>query len=61
LREERRVLRTMFGSNRDEVTGDWRRRHNEELCELCFPPNIIRVIEPIIIIIIIIIIMKLEA
>ena len=47
------MLRRMFGSNRDDVTGEWRRRHKEELCELCSPPNIIQVIKPIIIIIII--------
>jgi hypothetical protein len=28
---ENRVLRRMFGSKRDEVTGDWRKLHNEEL------------------------------
>jgi hypothetical protein len=28
---ENRVLRRMFGSRRDEVTGDWRKLHNEEL------------------------------
>jgi uncharacterized membrane protein len=28
---ERRVLRRIFGPKRDEVTGDWRRLHNEEL------------------------------
>jgi hypothetical protein len=28
---ENRALRTMFGPRRDEVTGDWRKLHNEEL------------------------------
>ena len=28
---ENRVLRRIFGSKRDEVTGDWRKLHNEEL------------------------------
>jgi hypothetical protein len=28
---ENRVLRRIFGPRRDEVTGEWRRLHNEEL------------------------------
>jgi len=28
---ENRVLRTIFGPKRDEVTGEWRKPHNEEL------------------------------
>jgi hypothetical protein len=31
---ENRVLRRIFGSKRDEVTGAWRRLHNEELNDL---------------------------
>jgi hypothetical protein len=31
---ERRVLREIFGVERDELTGDWRRLHNEELYDL---------------------------
>jgi hypothetical protein len=31
---ENRVLRKVFGSKRDEVTGDWRKIHNEELSDL---------------------------
>jgi hypothetical protein len=37
-----RVLRRIFGPKRDEVTGDWRKLHNEELHNLYFSPNIIR-------------------
>jgi hypothetical protein len=39
------VLRRIFGSKRDEVTGEWRRLHNEELNDLYSSPNIIRVIQ----------------
>jgi hypothetical protein len=42
---ENRVLRRIFGPKRDEVTGDWRKLHNEELHNLYFPTNIIRVIK----------------
>jgi len=52
LREERklrvfenRVLRRIFGARRDEVTGKWRRLHNEELNDLYSSPNIVRVIK----------------
>jgi hypothetical protein len=31
---ENRVLRRIFGQKRDEVTGDWRKLHNEELNKL---------------------------
>jgi hypothetical protein len=41
---ENRVLRNIFGPKGDEVIGDWRRQHNEELHDLCFSPNIIWVI-----------------
>jgi len=51
LREERKlrvfenmVLRRIFGPRRDDVTGDWRRLHNEELNDLYSSPNIVRVI-----------------
>ena len=39
------MLRTIFGPRRDEVTGDWRRLHNEELNDLYSSPNIVRVIK----------------
>jgi hypothetical protein len=42
---ENRVLRKIFGVKRDEVTGEWRRLHNEELNDLYSSPNIIRVIK----------------
>jgi hypothetical protein len=43
---ENRVLRRIFGSKRDEVTGEWRRLHKEELYALYPSLNIIRVIKP---------------
>jgi len=52
LWEERRlrvfesmVLRRIFGPRRDEVTGEWRRLHNDELNDLYSSPNIVRVIK----------------
>jgi len=52
LREERKlrvfenmVLRRIFGPRKDEVTGKWRRLHNEELNDLYSSPNIVRVIK----------------
>ena len=52
LREKRKlrvfenmVLRRIFRPGRDEVTGEWRRLHNEELNDLYSSPNIVRVIK----------------
>jgi hypothetical protein len=42
---ENRVLRRIFGPNRHEVTGEWRRLHNKELYAQYSTPNIIRVIK----------------
>jgi hypothetical protein len=35
----------LFGLKRDEVTGEWRKLHNEELCDLYSSPSIIRIIK----------------
>ena len=52
LREERKlrvfenmVLRRMFGPREEEVTGEWRRMHSEELNDLYSSPNIVRMIK----------------
>ena len=42
---ENRVMRRIFGPKRDEVTREWRKLHNEELNDLFFSPNIVRVIK----------------
>jgi hypothetical protein len=39
------VLRRIFGPKRDEVTGEWRKLHNEELHDLYSSPNIIGIIK----------------
>ena len=39
------VLSRIFGPRRDEVTGEWRRLHKEELNGLYSSPNIVRVIK----------------
>jgi len=41
---EIRVLRRIFGPKREEVTGEWRKLHNEGLNDLYCSPNIVRVI-----------------
>jgi hypothetical protein len=52
VREERRVrvfgnrvLRTVFGPERDEVRVEWRKLHKEELSDLYSSPNIVRLIK----------------
>jgi hypothetical protein len=52
LREKRRlrvfengVLKRIFGPKRDEVKGEWRKLHNEELNDLHSSPDIVRVIK----------------
>ena len=52
MRHERRLkvfengaLRRIFEPKMGEVTGEWRKLHNEELNDLCSSPNIVRVIK----------------
>ena len=42
---QNRVLRRVFGPKRDEVTGEWRKMHNEELNDLYSLPNIVWVVK----------------
>jgi hypothetical protein len=42
---ENRVLRRIFGSRTDEVTGGWRKTHNEEFHNLDSSPSIIRMMK----------------
>jgi hypothetical protein len=42
---ENRVLRTIFGLERDEMTGGWRKLHNEELHNLYSSGSIIRMMK----------------
>jgi hypothetical protein len=42
---ENSVLKRIFGPKRDEVTGEWRKLHNEDLNDLYCSPNIVRVIK----------------
>ena len=39
------MLRRVFGPKMDEVTGEWRKLHNEELSDLYYLPNIVRVVK----------------
>jgi hypothetical protein len=41
---ENKVLRKIYGPKWDELTGGWRKLHNEELCSLYSSPSIIRII-----------------
>jgi len=41
---ENKVLRRIILPKQDNVTGEWRRLHNEELCDLYSSPNVIQVI-----------------
>jgi hypothetical protein len=45
LRKERRVLRRVFGPKKNEVTGEWRKLHNEKLNDLYSLPNIVWVVK----------------
>jgi hypothetical protein len=42
---ENRLLRRVFGPKRDEVTGEWRKLHDEELNDRYSLPNIVRVVK----------------
>jgi hypothetical protein len=42
---ENRVLKRIFGPKRDEVTGGWRKLHNEELRDLYSSPSVSRMIK----------------
>jgi hypothetical protein len=42
---ENRVLKRIFGLKKNEVTGGWRKLHNEELRDLYFSPSVIRIIK----------------
>jgi hypothetical protein len=42
---ENRVLRRIFGPKRDEVMGEWRKLHSEELHDLYSSPSVIRIVK----------------
>jgi hypothetical protein len=42
---ENRVLKRILGPKRNEVTGEWRKLHNEELNDLYCSPNVVQVIK----------------
>ena len=39
------MLSRIFGPKRDEIAGEWRKLHNEELNDLYCSPNVVRVIK----------------
>jgi hypothetical protein len=41
---EHRVVRKVFGPKRDEVTGEWRKLHNEEISDLYSLPYIVNIV-----------------
>jgi len=42
---QNRVLREIVGIKREEMTGEWRKLHNEELQDLYYSPNVIRAMQ----------------
>jgi hypothetical protein len=42
---EKKMVRKIFGSKKNEVMGAWKKLHNEELYDLCSLPNVIRIIK----------------
>jgi hypothetical protein len=42
---ENTLLSRIFGLRRDEVMGEWRKPHNEELCDKCFLPSMLIIIK----------------
>jgi hypothetical protein len=43
LKRKNRGLRRIYGTKKEEVTGEWRKLHNEELNDLYSSPNIVQV------------------
>jgi hypothetical protein len=42
---ENKVLRRIFGPEKDEVTGEWRKLHDKQFNDMYSSPNIVRVID----------------